>query len=331
MLEGVKIVSSQMMLDPKHFLVNYSIGNLCNYDCSYCWPGSKSGTHPHREVSFHKEFIDELVSQIKQRGFDKLTILFTGGEPTVYKPLPELIAHFVNSYDIECNVVINTNLSAPIKYYEKLKTLASKANSFFIMASFHRDHTTAEEFIPKAQKLKQLGYNVATRQVVEPHVFDYCLENVEKFKKAGLFLDLKIRIHPGRGLEGKRPFLNYTDEMLSTLEGLRDPEGFDLQKDFWPYDIRLIREDQSQKVIINEIDLFNNLAHNFTGWKCTAGMNHIGVSSDGNIVRCWDIKGPGNSLGNVFDKDFKLPDDNVICPVGWCTSCTGVQIPKERI
>jgi hypothetical protein len=222
-------------------------------------------------------------------------------------------------------------LSPAVRYFERLKRITPNVKRFQVAASFHHEFTSFEEFAPKILKIRDLGYKVSIREVVEPHTFDFCIDLVKKFEDIGLLCELKLRAHSGVDLRGKYPYTNYTPEMIEKLNQLRDSSKWVAEEQAWPYDYRLFKYDDTEQHLISEIDLFNDMAHTFKGWKCKAGVNHLGVRSNGDVVRCWDVRGPGITLGNVYKNNFVLPTEDLICPVTWCTSSTGIQTPKERI
>ena len=81
-----------------------SLINACNLNCFYCRPaGTKSvaGNDPAVHTLFEKSI--ELLCQLGVR-----KVRFTGGEPTLYKRLPELIA-FTKGIDPSITTAITTN------------------------------------------------------------------------------------------------------------------------------------------------------------------------------------------------------------------------------
>ena len=82
------------MLDTKLFSVSWIIGRFCNYKCSYCWPYANTDKPDHYDLETYKNTIDEIKYQARANGFDKFHFSFSGGEPTAYKDLLQLIDHY---------------------------------------------------------------------------------------------------------------------------------------------------------------------------------------------------------------------------------------------
>ena len=88
----------------------------CNFHCPYC-----------RGVGGLDIAFDDAASLIRQWGADGLrAIRFSGGEPLLYKRLPELVA-LAREVGIE-HIAISTNGSSPWWRYEEL--LAAGVNDF---------------------------------------------------------------------------------------------------------------------------------------------------------------------------------------------------------
>lgn len=101
------------------FQVTWDIGRRCNYDCSYC--------PPHRHDNFSEHFsLDALIKTAtnlfeyirlynKYRGYKKVSICLTGGEPTINPDFIPFIKYLRETYDNEfkdefkCGLAVTTN------------------------------------------------------------------------------------------------------------------------------------------------------------------------------------------------------------------------------
>lgn len=117
----------------------------CNYKCSYCkWHYS----------------IEEVPLEVWQkalRKFPKANIYISGGEPFLYKDLPELVSEF--------NIMgIVTNGSLDIDVYKKIK------KRIHLNVSYHREQIDILEFYNKIIELRKLFHltvtTVATRDTI---------------------------------------------------------------------------------------------------------------------------------------------------------------------
>ncbi len=64
------------------------------------------------------------------------------------------------------------------------------------------------------------------------------------------------------------------------------------------------------------------------GWKCSAGVENIFITADGNIYSA--TCRVGGWLGNVYDQGFKLPEKWLTCTKEWCMCGQDMQLRKVR-
>lgn len=68
--------------------------------------------------------------------------------------------------------------------------------------------------------------------------------------------------------------------------------------------------------------------NNFKGWMCWAGLNSVKITPDGTVfVGSCHFMGP---LGNIFQEDFVLPTEPVICQKLRCTDNLDLRNPKIK-
>jgi MoaA/NifB/PqqE/SkfB family radical SAM enzyme len=323
-------VGSETMFDNKVFMVNFSLGNQCNYRCSYCWPILYANTTPFQNFNFYNLFIDDLKEQVIEKNFEHLTILFTGGEPTTYKFLGKVVKNFTEKHDkLTNNIVINTNLSPSLSYWKRMRDLGKDAGYFHLCASLHHEYVEAKEFAKKCKEVKALGYGLTVREVVRPDNVDKMIELHKAFEDEGIFFELKpLLLGNDKNMRGKQTVEGFSNEDFDRLIALHVNSKY--RHEIWPYKMR-VENDQESIDIISEFRLFYNRDTGFKGWNCSAGMNHISVAGDGEVKRCHDHRNL-DTLGNIFDgQRIKLYDHPKICPVGYCGTITGLQATKTRI
>ena len=82
----------------------------CNQQCRFC-----SNPQNERELDLAKA--KRLVDSYHRRGYDG--VILTGGEPTLYEPLPALIAH-ASHRAIHCRIITNAQRTADHAYMDGL-------------------------------------------------------------------------------------------------------------------------------------------------------------------------------------------------------------------
>ncbi|MGB0589392.1 MAG: radical SAM protein [Myxococcota bacterium] len=74
------------------------LGFRCNQDCAFCW---QSRSWPEPDTATCKAWIDAFASQ------GVTNLIFSGGEPTLYKSLPALITHAAQTHGMEVGLETN--------------------------------------------------------------------------------------------------------------------------------------------------------------------------------------------------------------------------------
>ncbi|MHA2265202.1 MAG: radical SAM protein, partial [Candidatus Thorarchaeota archaeon] len=118
------------------------------FNCPYCWPirdDCQKTIHPDDAHRILEGWIDEGLQNVR----------FSGGEPTLYRNLPDLIRHCVDG-DVK-GIAISTNGSADWEVYEEL--LHAGANDFSV--SFDACcSSTAETMSGKAAEFDKIVSNI---------------------------------------------------------------------------------------------------------------------------------------------------------------------------
>ncbi len=74
------------------------VGLRCNQDCHFCW---QSRQWPDPPADLCKSWVDELAAG------GVTNLVFSGGEPTLFKALPELIAHATHTHGMSVGIESN--------------------------------------------------------------------------------------------------------------------------------------------------------------------------------------------------------------------------------
>ena len=92
---------------PETLYIQYMIGNLCNYKCAYCFPGSNEGDYPWPDVDLVIKNLDHLINTYKQQGKTKFEFYILGGEPTIWMDLPVLCKHLKEHHNSVIRISTN--------------------------------------------------------------------------------------------------------------------------------------------------------------------------------------------------------------------------------
>lgn len=305
------------MLSKPLFSVSWILGRFCNYKCSYCWPYARSDKLDYQELSVYKNTIDEIKRQARENGFNEFHWSFSGGEPTAYKQLLDLVRHLENDLKSPYQSIhMTTNLSPGSKWWKTWCEITAALQRRSITASYHAEHAKEQEFGDKCLQLMYENVYVTVNQVMVPEKFFELYERCERLHKRGINVTLKPQSDPTASfvVDG------YTEEMINLMQ-----TGFPQQADGEElYQIALY-DQNNQEYLFDQAERFNAYGFNkFQGWKCNSGFQSVIIRSN-EVKRsysCYD-----QPLGTLTE-GFKLFKEPTPCITTSCVSSADSKIPK---
>jgi organic radical activating enzyme len=308
------------MLDRPLFSTSWILGRFCNYNCSYCWPYARSDKLDHQSLEVYKHTIDEIKSQARTNGFTEFHWSFSGGEPTAYKQLLDLVKHLDDGVQTPYQSIhMTTNLSPGSKWWKTWCTNTELLQRRSITASFHDEFAKEQEFGDKILQLMYEQVYVTINQVMVPEKFYELYERLERFANRGINITLKPQSDP----TASRVVHGYTDDMIRIMQtGFpQRANGEDL------YQIALYETDGTEH-LFDQAERFNSFGFNkFIDWTCNSGYQSVIIR--GNEVKrsysCYD------QLLGTLDNGFRLFKLPTICSTPSCVSSADSKIPKIKL
>lgn len=304
------------MLDQKIFNVSWILGRFCNYSCSYCWPYARSDKVDHLDIEIYKSSIDSIIKQANNNGFEKFHWSFSGGEPTAYKHLPELIT-YLNSQNLSYQSLhLTTNLSPGSKWWTGWCNNTINFQRRSITASYHDEFAKEQEFSDKCLQLMNDGVFVTVNQVMVVEKFMELYERCLRLSEKGINVTLKPQSDPTASfiVDG------YTEEMITLMRtGFpQKVQGEDL------FQISLY-DNFKNEYLFDQAERFNAFGFNkFKDWNCNAGYQSIIIRGD-EVKRGYSCK--EEKIGTLSD-GFRLFDAPKKCVTETCISSADSKIPK---
>ena len=306
------------MLAKPLFAVSWILGRFCNYKCSYCWPYARSDTPDHQELKVYKNTIDEIKRQARLNNFTEFHWSFSGGEPTAYKNLLELVGHLesdlISPYQ---SIHMTTNLSPGMSWWQRWCDVTQTLQRRSITASYHDEFAKEIEFGDKCLKLLNENVYVTVNQVMVPEKFYVLYDRMERLHRRGINVTLKPMSNPTASgiVDG------YTDDMVKLMQ-TNFPQQVG-EEDL--YQISLY-DATGKEHLFDQAERFNAFGFNkFQGWSCNAGYQSVIIR--GNEVKrsysCHD-----QPLGTL-DK-FELFKEPNRCITPTCVSSADSKIPKWK-
>lgn len=305
---------------PPLFVVDWMLHDRCTYDCSYCPPSNKQGEDDWLDITKIDEFCDALqiyVDRVMPGAV--IRVLFTGGEPTVWRNFGELTKKL---HARNWNLFLNSNGSRSINWWKE------HAHFFNTIAlSYHSEFVRDEEFIEKVLICAEKSDTVINLMMnPRPEFFNKSLNFSKKIMTIpGSFGVWHQKIQHNFGLSNIN-VVQYSLDQLDILKNLKDRHYFAEHSVDNAYDIEY---DTGEIVKLNGSNLIKNGEANFFNYKCYAGLESIFIDAKGDIFRA--TCRVGNNLGNITDtKNISWPSDGVLCNLTWCGCITDILNAKIK-
>jgi MoaA/NifB/PqqE/SkfB family radical SAM enzyme len=310
----IKLVHS----NPDHeswFVVNWCLGNTCNYSCSYCPKALHDGSNRWPDPEVIKNFIRKVVEAHPTK---KIYFEFTGGEVTMYKHFTEICQYCT---ELGVKVGLISNGSRTIRYWEENKQYFDH-----VCLSYHPEFADEDHFIDVV-KLLHNDIRTHVNIMMSPQKFERCYKLADKVKDLG---NLSMALQPLIHDFGDKLY-DYTTEQLKV---------FDTQHELFTKHIKFTKRFDYYRGAMKTVKVDGNTqvssAHRFisektndwSGWKCYAGVEQLIVDMDGHFYRGWCKV--GGRLGKIDDINLKLPTDPVICNKTMCHCNFDIMSTKEK-
>lgn len=277
--------------------IEYMLGNLCNHRCHYCFPGSNEGDVPWPDLNELKNNLGHLLTHYKLNGKPKSDIFFVGGEPILWKGLPELCSFLKNNFGTL--IEISSNGSKGTRWWKQ------EAHNFdHVGISVHHEYAKLDHIVEVCDILYDKGVFVNADVLIDPYHFEKCTNIVEYLKSKG---------------KNKWPIISkivhfngvhrYTEEQLKYFE-----ESIKQYPDMkWYHSttrkqlrkVEIVKDDG--EVIFTNSDswITRNRLNYFAGWQCNLGVDLIKIFSDGRITgNCQEYLYNEKFYHNIYDKNF---------------------------
>lgn len=307
------------MLNRPLFSISWILGRFCNYSCSYCWPYARSDRLDYQEHSVYLKTVDEIKRQARQNGFTEFHWSFSGGEPTAYKQLPDLIRHLDDGPQTPYQSIhMTTNLSPGSKWWKNWCEITGNLQMRSITASYHAEHAKEQEFGDKCLQLINDNVHVTINQVMVPEHFYELHERCDRFHRRGINVTLKPQSDPTASFVVS----GYTSDMIDLMQC-----GFPQQsKGEELYNIELF-DDAGGKYLFDQAERFNAFNfNNFQGWLCHSGYQSVIIRSN-EVKRSYSCH--DKMLGTLTD-GFELFKEPKKCITQSCVSSADSKIPKVK-
>lgn len=297
------------------FVVNWCLGNTCNFNCSYCPSGLHDGSKRWPDAEDIKQFISTVRNQLPNKN---LYFEFTGGEVTLYKNFTE-ICQFCTDNSVKVGLI--SNGSRTLRYWEEHKQYFDH-----VCLSYHPEYANQQHFFDVVQLLKD-DLRVHVNIMMSPTKFDECYQFAKRVAQLG---NISMALQPLIHDFGDRLY-NYSLEQKDLLDSQHEQivKTIQVTKRFPYYRGAMAMVDAGGNWVTSSPHRFiADGTNNWNNWNCYAGVEQIIVDMDGSIYRGWCKV--GETIGSIFDKSLVLPTTPVVCNKQMCHCNFDVMSTKEQ-
>lgn len=301
-------------------ILEWMIGNTCNYDCSFCSPEIKSGSKRFLDLSTYKNIIDKAILE---SGDKKIWFKITGGEPTLYPNIIELMSYIKERGQF---TYLITNGSRTMRFWKELKD----ADCMDVIAfSYHAEQTdNLQRFIDIVNLFEDVHTSTVVNVTCVPKFFDESVlaYNTVKEKCASLLNLQQINDEYGMAkyTEEQRQILLKCNQ--SRTDNFQRKTPSNTKKEYGYHDgiIKYLYDDGTEEMH-HAIRFIKNGQDNFFGYNCDVGISNIRIEHE-TIQR--SVCGAGERWSIYDEKIFK--NNSIICPFQSCTCTLDIIIPKNK-
>ena len=316
-------------VDPKRYdavYIDWTLGNFCNFKCSYCPDELHNGLNPMSDIEVAKTFVNQLFDhytiKINKRYF---IFNFFGGEPTLWKSRGKFV-QWIHEYSRELGVTsiieILTNGSRSIRWWNEYIKYFD-----VVKITHHTEFADPVHTLTVADLVISNGKMAFVQLTMIPSLWDLCLEHLNIISKSTH--QFQIDVKPLRVDFGAKLY-DYSDKQLDIFKQIyRHPANMP-HVDLINMGSKFLFSDNTE-VPIRYQDLIITKENSWVGWKCWAGVDIISIKQDGSIQIGGACRVMHSGLSNklITDTDLVFPSDPIICNQEWCSCGPDMETRKE--
>lgn len=315
----IKIINTQ---DQEELQIRFFPTDICNYSCSYCWPGSgnigkfRYPKNINTVIQNFRTLFERYTEKFNKTKFHLHII--GGGEPTMWPHLEKFCKEIKQTHNVY--ITLCSNGSRTLRWWEDNCQYFDSVN-----LSCHHEFVDIGHYISVADLLFSKQVKVTAIVVMDAMYWDRCVSNITQMQKSVYpwFIEAKAVVDaPGRDME------SYTPHQLEYLKtGLKRMPSSDwlLERinDLRPFESVVLFEDDSV-LTARPGDIVVNKWNQFKGWKCNVAIETLLINYDGSVKgSCQEPIFAGKNF-NMFSENFSQEFDlniefkSIICPRNYC-------------
>jgi MoaA/NifB/PqqE/SkfB family radical SAM enzyme len=317
----IAITSNQ----PSNFIkISYSVTDICNFKCRYCFPGSNSGKYKWpANVSQVVDNFSHLFDYYKRNGKTQIELQLLGGEPTLWPEVDQFLSRLKEQHEFRSS--IQSNGSRTLRWWQEKNYIFDKVN-----LSAHYKEINLQHFTEVADLLYRNGVYVDVSVCMDPYEWNKCIDMIEYFKNSKYKWYIgtqKIEEADGANL--------YSPEQILFLSNSikRYPNlwyAFKMRNHFHINRSKIKFNDGTTQTVRHNQVALNDWNH-FFGWNCNIGKESLYINPKGIMEGSCSNRLYGlDAKYNIYDADF-ISKFNPELKSAVCEHKTCICAPETRI
>jgi organic radical activating enzyme len=323
----MSIVSVNQRWPKNKLRVELMLGNLCNYSCWYCFPGSNEGTDRWPDYKILSQNLKHLFNYYKTIGKDIFEIHLIGGEPTLWANLGEFVKELKSDHN--CIISMSSNASRTLRWWQEYGKYFDK-----VILSAHYEKINIPHYIDVADCLYDQKVIVTGIVLMDPANWQTCIDIVAQLKtsKRRWGIDVQEILLHNKTVE-------YTDEQRDVLKKHRlrraNPFWF-LSNNKHTLLHTTVTHTNGISEVVKSNEIVLNKWNQFKDWDCNLGIDSIYIDSKGLLTGAC-----GNKLYNLnYNFDLRSADfiekfnptlTSTICQQEHCFCQPEANLTKHKI
>ena len=140
LIESYDMLGHDLSFSKEFVVVNWCLGNTCNYSCTYCPDYLHDGSSGWLNYEDVEIFCERVINHY---GDKKIYFEFTGGEVTMWKDFPKIISYLK---DNDVNVGLISNGSRTLRWWKE-----NYKNIDHVSLSYHSDFADDKHYLKVAK------------------------------------------------------------------------------------------------------------------------------------------------------------------------------------
>jgi organic radical activating enzyme len=298
--------------------IQWTLGNQCNYKCSYCHEFFHRGDKPFPSEELIAEVCKDIVYHFDELGRD-VVFEFIGGEPTLSGDIKEIGKRLHNH---PTNIVLKTNGSADLEWWKESKKYLTD-----VVISVHKEFCNLNhidsviELLQENKEIHPINVSILIPLTHIPSHWRWGVRTLNHYRTKFNLGNLQLLY--SNFARGSDTYYPYTEEQWQEYAML---QGVSIPRSVLNEEEKIQVQQQETSHVHVDIKVRDPL--DFKGVTCYAGIDTLVIDYNGLVWRGWCSY--GGPIGSIYELPIQFPTEPIVCGLSRCGNGFDQQSRKER-